>query len=63
MGKIVILDFSSAEVHVFSYDHKNWESEEDFLAKHNNNEGFPFSETNCQWMVTQKEQELDIVIH
>ena len=60
MEKITILDFSSAEVHVFPYNKDDWESEEDFLMAHNNNEGFPLSSTNCQWMISK---EVDIVIH
>lgn len=63
MGKIIILDFSVAEVHVFTYDHNIWESEEEFLSAHFNNNGAPFTENNCQWMITQEDQELDIVIH
>jgi hypothetical protein len=63
MCKIIILDFSAVEVHVFNYDNNIWEDALEFLAAHFNNEGMPFTENNCQWMITEENQELDIVIH
>ena len=63
MRKIIILDFSSVEVHVFNYDDNIWEDALHFLSEHFNNEGMPFTEANCQWMISNEEQELDIVIH
>jgi len=46
--KIIILDFSTAEVHIFQYDENIWENGEHFLAENGLNE------TNCQWMIVNK---------
>jgi hypothetical protein len=60
MKKIVILDFSTAEVHVFSYDSNVWDSGEDFFAGLAETTEHNFSESNCQWMILD---ELKIQIH
>ena len=46
--KIIILDFSTAEVHVFSYDENVWNDGEDFLYDITENGDQSFTETNCQ---------------
>jgi len=63
MRKIIILDQGSGEVHVFNYDNNIWESPECFLSENFSNEGRPFKESECSWMLTNSEQELSITIH
>lgn len=59
MKKIIILDFASAEVHVFDYDKNIFEDGEDFIAQINE-EGYSFSDINCQWMISET---MNIQIH
>jgi hypothetical protein len=64
--KIVILDFATAEVHIFDYDENIWEDGEHFLAEHHSEHGNTFKESNCQWMIINKdtnEGRLPVYIH
>jgi hypothetical protein len=62
MKKIIILDFSTAKVHVFPYDENIYSDGEGFI----NNEwieeeyGLGLKESQCQWMITD---DLNIQIH
>ena len=49
--KIIILDYSTCEVHVFDYDDQKWESAEDFLNNHYSEHGNTFKESECSWMI------------
>ena len=49
------MDFATSEVHIFSYDPNVWESGEHFLTKHFSEEGQPFKESKCQWMIIDLE--------
>jgi hypothetical protein len=65
-NKIVILDFSTGEVHIFPYDETIWESEEHFLKEHCSENGQTFKENQCQWMVVDMEvteERLPLYIH
>ena len=64
--KIVIMDFATSEVHIFSYNPNIWESGEHFLTEHFSEEGQPFKESECQWMIIgleKTEDRLPIYIH
>lgn len=54
--KIIILDFRTAEVHIFPYDENVWESCEDFIES----EEINLNSNDCQWMVADN---LKIEIH
>ena len=58
--KIIILDFSTAEVHVFPYDKNIWDDGEDFIEDENENGDIALSLSNCQWMIVD---DLKIEIH
>ena len=58
--KIIILDFSTAEVHVFPYDENVWSDEEDFIVDENEGGSVAMSASNCQWMIVD---DLNIQIH
>jgi hypothetical protein len=60
MKKIIILDFSTAEVHVFPYDENVWTDAEDFITDENENGSIALSLSNCQWMIVD---DLNIQIH
>jgi len=60
MKKIIILDFSTAEVHVFPYDENVWDDGEDFIVDENENGSIALSLSNCQYMILD---ELNIQIH
>jgi len=53
-NKIIILDFATAEVHIYDYDTNVWEDAEEFL------EELKFSSNECQWMIVEK---LKLEIH
>lgn len=55
MKKIIILDYSTCEVHVFDYDDKVWESGEDFIISHYSEHGNTFKESQCNWMIVDLE--------
>ena len=64
--RIIIMDFATCEVHVFIYDPNIWESGEHFLTEHFSEEGQPFKESECQWMIVdleKTEDRLPIYIH
>jgi len=64
--KIVILDYNTSEVHVFNYDDKKYENEEDFLKDHYSEHGNTFKESHCSWMIIdlkENENRLPIYIH
>lgn len=64
MKKIIILDNSIGEIHVFSYDENIWEDAEHFLSENYNNEEEIFRESQCSWLITEKEDEpISITIH
>ena len=58
--KIIILDFSTAEVHVFPYDENVWSGGEDFIVDENEGGSVAMSASNCQWMIVD---DLNIQIH
>ena len=64
--RIVIMDFATSEVHIFSYDPNVWESGEHFLTEHFSEQGETFKESQCQWMIVdleKTEDRLPIYIH
>ena len=64
--KIIIMDFATSEVHIFSYDPNIWESGEAFLVKHYSEYGQTFKESQCQWMIVdleKTEERLPLYIH
>lgn len=54
--KIIILDFRTTEVHVFSYDENVWEDCIEFIES----EEINLNSNDCQWMVVDN---LKIEIH
>ena len=54
MKKIIILNFETAEVHVYDYDENVWEDCEEFMMSEN------IRFNDCQWMLTDN---LKIEIH
>lgn len=64
--KIIILDYSTCEIHVFNYDDLKWESAEDFLNNHCSEHGNTFKESECSWMIVDVEKtegRLPIYLH
>ena len=64
--RIIIMDFATCEVHIFSYNPNIWESEEAFLIAHFSEQGETFKESQCQWMIVdleKTEDRLPIYIH
>lgn len=59
MQKIIILDFSTSEVHVFDYDSNIYEDYEDFYVQLEE-KGYNFTDSNCQCMIVDN---LKIEIH
>ena len=57
--KIIILDFSTSEVHVFDFDQQKYEDGETFMASEEM-EDYDFKESQCQWMIVD---ELKLEIH
>lgn len=53
MQKIIVLDFSTAEVHIYTYN-ANKKEAEDVLAENNHRE------SECQWMICD---EIKLLIH
>ena len=62
MQKIIILDFSTAEVHVFNFDSNVFEDGEDFISQANDHYGIDLREQDCQWLITN-DSELNITFH
>jgi hypothetical protein len=56
MKKIIILDFRTVEVHIFSYNEHLWEDCIDFIES----EEINLNSNDCQWMVVDN---LKIEIH
>ncbi len=55
--KIVVLDLSTSEVHVFNYSGKtDTESLEEFVFSQHSEQGNTFKESNCDWMFVDMEQ-------
>ena len=57
MERIVVLDFTTSEVHVWNWNPKDWESAEDFIDAQLETLG---NSGNCQWMHSPN---LPITIH
>ena len=62
MGKhtVVILDFSTGDVHIAPYDISAYEDFFDFLVDFNEHTGYNLKQGNCQWMIMEK---INIEIH
>ena len=50
MKKLIVLDFTSSEVHIYPYDENIWECPEDFADEN----GITVLDSNCQWMVVDE---------
>lgn len=50
MKKLIVLDFGTAEVTIYTYDENIWESPEDFTDENGN---FVI-DSNCQYMVVDE---------
>lgn len=64
--KIIILDFSTGEVHIFDFDHQKHGTGEEFLIENFSEQGQTFKEGQCQWMIVNLEKfegRLPIYIH
>ena len=64
--KIIIMDFATREVHIFSYNPKIWASPEAFLERKYSEHGQTFKEDQCQWMIVdlhKTEERLPLYIH
>jgi hypothetical protein len=64
--KIVIMDYSTTEIHIFSYDPGKWKTGEDFLVEHYSDQGQTFKVSQCDWMIVdleKNEDRLPIYIH
>lgn len=57
MQKIIILDFSTGEVHIFNFDQKTFDDGESFMEAHPE---YCFKESQCEWMITE---EIKLNIH
>lgn len=60
MKKIIILDFSTAEVHIFPYDDNVYSDGEEFIQRMNDIDELICKVQDCQWMITD---DLNIQIH
>lgn len=56
MKKLIVLDFGTAEVHIYQYDDTIWKDAEDFT----DDDGNLVLDSNCQWMIVD---ELKLQIH
>ena len=54
MKKIIILDFSIAETFIFSYDEPPESHITDYFDRINDEGGYNFKESNCQWMIVDE---------
>ena len=59
--KIVVMDFSTQQTHVFDYDQNVWEDCIEFLESNEVKQFIPNGHTNAQWMVV--EGNLNLTIH
>lgn len=48
--KIIILDFETSSVLVYSYDNNVWEDSEEFIES----EEIGLNSNNCQWMIVNE---------
>lgn len=53
MKKLIVLDFTSGEVHVYSFRENKKESEEILMENDH-------QVSNCEWMVTE---DINLIIH
>ena len=63
---IIIMDFSTCEIHVYDFDPNIWEEGEDFVVGHYSEHGQTFKEGQCEWMIVDLEKtegRLPIYIH
>ena len=58
--KIIIMDYCTSEVHIFTYDENAYEDYQDFYEHINEEEGFNFRDSQCYCMVVD---ELKLEIH
>ena len=66
MHKIIILDYSTMEVHVFDFDISKYQDGEEFLKNHHSEHGTTFKEEECSWMIVDlelNEGRLPIYLH
>lgn len=56
MKKIIILNFVTAEVHIYDYDEAVWEDCEEFMGQ----EDINLNPSDCEWMVVNS---LKLEIH
>ena len=56
MKKLIVLNFTSSEVHIYPYDENIWECPEDFADEN----GITVLDSNCQYMVVE---EVKLLIH
>jgi hypothetical protein len=56
MKKIIILDFTTGEAHVYPYDENVWEDCIEFIEC----DEVGLNSNNCQWMTTDN---LNLIIH
>lgn len=65
--KIIIMDFATCEVHIFSYEASIWgEGGENFVIAHYSEQGQTFKEGQCHWMIVdlnKTEWRLPLYIH
>ena len=62
MKKIIILDFSTTDVHIFDFDENCYSNDDivQFFEDENEVHDLNLSESNCQWMITGQ---LNLQIH
>ncbi len=66
--KLIVMDYSVGEVHIFSYERSSTEEEEvfDFLSQHHNEQGGSFKSSQINWMMVdmnKSEERLPLYIH
>lgn len=60
MKKIIILDFTTGDVHIFNYDSNIYEDFSDFIEFINKEYGLSLKENQCNYMVVDK---INMIIH
>ena len=58
--KIIILDFSTPDVHIFDYDKNVYSDGEEFIERMNDLDELSCRVQDCQWMIVK---DLTIKIH
>jgi hypothetical protein len=64
--KIIILDYSTQEVHVFDFDMDKYQDGPNFLNNYHSEHGETFKESQCEWMIVDlkdTEGRLPIYLH